>query len=319
MVENHQGDQGAMAAVAVRIPHELPSIYRWVSNNLLGAPSIFDQGYLDELKETGILFSGGDLERRYRVEAARRGERVCYLNLDHPTIPHWLWMNEVMFTDFGVRAPFTDFQQRLLNRASVAPSQLHPNAWSSNRCFELVGFDIAPVTYQGLNADQKDTTDILIFLFSKNNLSSKYLLGNLEETRKTIVEMAGNNVSLARLRNLLHSTPTRAVPTASGPSSVGRAVSPPIIPTTGTRVLPQGESSSEARRISEQLVDISSPIQEEEPLPAPTSPGKCAAKDILIVSKWSRLSKGVSREFSAMDRSFDASGFIGASLLGPRA
>ncbi|MED6117587.1 hypothetical protein PIB30_111358, partial [Stylosanthes scabra] len=45
-----------------------------------------------------------------------------------------------MFTDFGVRVPFTDFQQRLLNRASVAPSQLHPNAWASIRCFELKGY-----------------------------------------------------------------------------------------------------------------------------------------------------------------------------------
>ncbi|MED6183594.1 hypothetical protein PIB30_039174 [Stylosanthes scabra] len=190
------------------MPHELPFIYRWVSNDVLGAPSILDQGYLDELNETGILFGGGDLEWRYRVEAARRGERVCYLNLDHPTVPHWLWVNEVMFTDFGVPVPFTDFQQRHLNRASVAPSQLHPNACSSIRCFELVteilqlpqdsesnqaDFDIAPVTYKGLNADHKDTVDILTFLISKNNLSSKSLL----------VEMAGNDVTLAQLRNLL--------------------------------------------------------------------------------------------------------------------
>ncbi|MED6213993.1 hypothetical protein PIB30_098769 [Stylosanthes scabra] len=120
------------------ILHELPSIYRWVANDVLGAPSILDQRYLDELKGTGILFGRGGLEQRYRVEAAHRGERVCYLNLDHPTVPHWLWVNEVMFTDFGVRVPFTEFQQRLLNRASVAPSQLHPNAWASIRCFELV-------------------------------------------------------------------------------------------------------------------------------------------------------------------------------------
>ncbi|MED6162500.1 hypothetical protein PIB30_071043, partial [Stylosanthes scabra] len=43
-----------------------------------------------------------------------------------------------MFTEFGIRIPFSDFQQRLLNRASVAPSQLHSNSWSSIRCFELV-------------------------------------------------------------------------------------------------------------------------------------------------------------------------------------
>ncbi|MED6226547.1 hypothetical protein PIB30_104827, partial [Stylosanthes scabra] len=138
MAENHPGDREAMTASAVQIPHELPSIYQWVANDALGAPSILAQRYLDELKATGISFGGGGLEQRYRVEAARRGERVCYLNLDHSTVPHWLWVNEVMFTDFGVRVPFTDFQQRLLNRASVAPSQLHPNAWASIRCFELV-------------------------------------------------------------------------------------------------------------------------------------------------------------------------------------
>ncbi|MED6173544.1 hypothetical protein PIB30_060490, partial [Stylosanthes scabra] len=111
MAENRPEDRDATAA-AGRILHELPSIYRWVSNDVLGAPTILDQRYLDELKATGVLFGGGGLEQRYRVEAARRGERVCYLNLDHPTVPHWLWVNEVMFTDFGVRVPFTDFQQR---------------------------------------------------------------------------------------------------------------------------------------------------------------------------------------------------------------
>ncbi|MED6214622.1 hypothetical protein PIB30_104904, partial [Stylosanthes scabra] len=273
MAENRPEDRDATAA-AGRIPHELPSIYRWVSNDVLGAPTILDQRYLDELKATGVLFGGGGLEQRYRVEAARRGERVCYLNLDHPTVPHWLWVNEVMFSDFGVRVPFTDFQQRLLNRASVALSQLHPNAWSSIRCFELVteflqlpqepevflclfkfyssntsgrtkkgymsvrptkkrkiftlyedsfhdfkgryfkifavgnhrpfwlslegdglfppywsdqaGFDIAPVKYDGLNADKRDTADILTFLFSNNNLSSKSLLNSPEESRKAI-------------------------------------------------------------------------------------------------------------------------------------
>ncbi|MED6202901.1 hypothetical protein PIB30_110246, partial [Stylosanthes scabra] len=140
MAENQPENQEVVvpAAGAVQIPRELPFIYRWVSNDVLGTPLSLDQQYLDELKLTGVLFGGGDLERRYRVEAARRGERVCFMNLDHPTVPHWLWVNEVMFTEFGIRIPFSDFQQRLLNRASVAPSQLHPNSWSSIRCFELV-------------------------------------------------------------------------------------------------------------------------------------------------------------------------------------
>ncbi|MED6129576.1 hypothetical protein PIB30_109241, partial [Stylosanthes scabra] len=136
--------------------------------------------YLDELKATGVLFGGGGLEQRYWVEAARRGERVCYLNLDHPTVPHWLWVNEVMFTDFGVRVPFTDFQQRLLNRASVAPSQLHPNAWSSIRCFELVT--------EFLQLPQEPEVFLCLFKFYSSNTSGRtkkgYMSVRLTKNRK---------------------------------------------------------------------------------------------------------------------------------------
>ncbi|MED6194394.1 hypothetical protein PIB30_028147 [Stylosanthes scabra] len=138
MAENPEGGQEAVAVEAVQQPRELSTLYRWVAPDVLGAPSILSQEYLDELKGTGVIFGGGDLERRYRVEAARRGEWVCYMNLDHPSRPHWLWVNEVVFTEFDIRVPFTDFQQCLLNRACVAPSLLHPNVWASIRCFELV-------------------------------------------------------------------------------------------------------------------------------------------------------------------------------------
>ncbi|MED6200438.1 hypothetical protein PIB30_085069, partial [Stylosanthes scabra] len=70
MDENRPGNREVAAASAVQIPHELPSIYRWVANDVLGALSILDQRYLDELKATRILFGGGGLEQRYRVEAA---------------------------------------------------------------------------------------------------------------------------------------------------------------------------------------------------------------------------------------------------------
>ncbi|MED6188128.1 hypothetical protein PIB30_083085 [Stylosanthes scabra] len=121
MAENQPEIQEVAVRVveAAQMLHELPTIYCWVTGDVLGAPPILSQGYLDELKLSGVIFEGGDLERRYRVEAARPGDRV-------------------MFTEFGVRVPFSDFQQRLLNWDFVAPSQLHPNAWSAIRCFELV-------------------------------------------------------------------------------------------------------------------------------------------------------------------------------------
>ncbi|MED6112336.1 hypothetical protein PIB30_060771 [Stylosanthes scabra] len=305
-----------------------------------------------------------------------------------------------MFTEFGFRIPFSIFQQRLLNRASVAPSQLHPNAWSSIRCFELVteflelpqdpevflylfklyssnnlgkmkkgymsvrpgkhkkifvlyedcfhdfkgryfkvfpvgdhrpfwlslegdglfppycsdqtGFDVVLVTYQRLNADQHDTADILVQLSSKNNLVPKSILSNPGEARKAIVEMAGNDLTLSRLRNLLRPSQAGtalqagAAPATSGPSSLGRALTPPMIPTPGNRATPERGSSNEVGREQDQLVDVSF----SEKSPASEGP---------VGTKRPRVSEGGSREFSAMDHSFDASGFIAANLLGSRA
>ncbi|MED6124086.1 hypothetical protein PIB30_055796 [Stylosanthes scabra] len=368
MAENPEGNPEAAAATAGQFPHELSSLYMWVSPDVLGAPSTLNQAYLDELKATEIIFGGGDLERRYKVEAAHRGERVCFMNLQHPTTPHWLWVNEVMFTEFGVRVPFTDFQQRLLNRSCIAPLQLHPNAWATIRCFELVTewlelpqepevfitlftfyssntsgktkkgymsvrpakgrkifglfedsfhdfkgryfkilpmgthrpfwlslegdgrfpsywtdkarFDVAPVTYKGLRAEQKDTVDMLTVLFHNNNLAPKALLGRPEEARRDVVRMAGNDVTLARLRGLIRPPAaggvvgaiSTAVPTRSAPSSSARAATPPVGPTPGAQNTPE-EGSSNGRGINDEAaMDISSPdrnLEQSRPLPSP--------------------------------------------------
>ncbi|MED6220627.1 hypothetical protein PIB30_046588 [Stylosanthes scabra] len=133
------GPDGVVREVeGAQMPHELNPLYSWATRDVLGSPSTFSEDYLRELKESGVICGGGEEERNYRVELPHRGERICELNLEHPRVPHWLWVNEVMFTEFGVRIPFSSFQQRLLQRCLVAPSQFHPNAWSSIRCFELV-------------------------------------------------------------------------------------------------------------------------------------------------------------------------------------
>ncbi|MED6217652.1 hypothetical protein PIB30_019602 [Stylosanthes scabra] len=335
--------------------------------DVLGAPPILSQAYLDELKGTWVIFGGGELERRYKVEAARRGERVCFMNLDHPTKPHWLWVNEVMFTEFGIRVPFTDFQQRLLNRACVAPSQLHPNACASIRCFELVtewlqlpqepevfmclftfysantqgkmkkgymsmrptkyrkifglfedsfhdfkgrffkilpvgthrpfwlslegdgrfrsywtdraGFDVAPVTYKGLRAHQKEIVDVLISLFSKKNLAPKVLLGRPEDARRDVVRMAGNDVTLNRLRGLVcpPAFAGAAVPitpvagyAGSGPSSTARGSTLPVGPTPNVIITPEEGSSNDGGRNVEVNREVASPVREQQ-LSSPSS------------------------------------------------
>ncbi|MED6139730.1 hypothetical protein PIB30_086580 [Stylosanthes scabra] len=239
-----------------------------------------------------------------------------------------------MFTEFGVRVPFSDFQQRLLNRASVAPSQLHPNAWSAIRGFELVidflrlpqdpevflylftlfspntegktkkgymlvrpgkyrkifllyedsfhdfkgrffkifpvgehrpfwlslegqgrfppywsrdtGMDYVPVTYKGLNADQKDTADILVKLFSERNLKPKTILSNPSEAREAIVDMARKEITLERLRRLICPGSSQSVPAVSvpapGPSRT--PVEPQPVPTDDNVVFLKGGSSN---------------------------------------------------------------------------
>ncbi|MED6207188.1 hypothetical protein PIB30_033491 [Stylosanthes scabra] len=128
--------QGGGPGVVVRevegaqIPHELNPLYSWATRDVLGSPSTITEDYLRELKESGVICGGGDEEGHYQVE--------------------------VMFTEFGVRIPFTSLQQRLLQRCFVAPSQFHPNAWSAIWCFELV------TEYLELPQD----SEVFLFLFT---------------------------------------------------------------------------------------------------------------------------------------------------------
>ncbi|MED6221857.1 hypothetical protein PIB30_058756 [Stylosanthes scabra] len=339
-----------------QLPHELDPLYNWVNRDVLGSPSTMTEEYLTELKESGVICGGGEEERLYRVEVPRRGERICGLNLEHPRVPHWLWVNEVMFTEFGVRIPFTSFQQRLLQRCLVAPSQFHPNAWSAIRCFELVTeflelpqdpegryfkifpvgdhppfwltlegdagrfpsywskdarVNYIPVSYKRLNDEQWDTADILLWLFSKQNLSPKALLGNPERSRKSVVKMAGKNKTLANLRRYMMANPQG--PVILGPSG-GQASSS----------VPEGGASSTAGGDANARPKVSSPLREEGPEPQAeimpsSSLGKRVVDEITGAQKKPRTSEGPQCDFCPMDRSFDASAFIENNLLGPRA
>ncbi|MED6190298.1 hypothetical protein PIB30_104507, partial [Stylosanthes scabra] len=70
----------------------------------------------------------------------------------------------------------------------------------------------------------------------------------------------------------------------------------------------------------EQHVEVSSPGEGGIPLPPPPSPKRrCAGVEDASGSKRSRTLEGGSRDFCALDRSFDASGFVESHLLGPKA
>ncbi|MED6184790.1 hypothetical protein PIB30_050890 [Stylosanthes scabra] len=334
MAENQPENQEAVVPVVgvVQIPRELPFIYRWVANDVLGTPSSLDQQYLDELKLTGVLFSGGDLERRYRVEVARRGERVCFMNLDHPTVPHWLWVNEGRYFKIFPVGNHRPFWLSLEGDGRFLPY------WSYQADFEIVS-----ATYQRLNADQRDTADIFVHLFAQNNLNPKFLMNNSDEARKAVgnsfssfrpvsffvfdfvyfsVEMAGNDVTLARLRQLIRPASTKSLPSPSTAVPHGGVCSVPAESVGKTQAEPEDGSSTNVERadVGEQHVEISSPIKEEIPLPPPPSPKRRrSAVEDSSGPKRSRTLEGGSRDFCALDRSFNASGFVESHLLGPKA
>ncbi|MED6185452.1 hypothetical protein PIB30_057210 [Stylosanthes scabra] len=218
-----------------------------------------------------------------------------------------------MFIEFGVRVPFTDFQQRLLNRASVAPSQLHPNAWSSIRSFKLV------TAFLGLPQDP--VVFLCLFTFYLAYIAGKTKKGYMsvrpgknrrifglyedsfhdfkdaglepDEARKLIVDMAGGDATMSRLRWLVRPSPAGFVPTTSGP--------PP------------------ASRAQTVLLVLLARFREEIPPPPPSLKRKRPVVDSFVDPKRTRILEGGSREFFLLDRSFDASGFIEGHLLGPRA
>ncbi|MED6180152.1 hypothetical protein PIB30_007663 [Stylosanthes scabra] len=383
-----------------QMPHEPNPLYSWVNRDVMGSPCTLTEDYLTELKRSGVICGGGEEERLYRVKLPCRRERVCELNLEHPRVPHWLWVNEVMFTEFGVRIPFFDFQQRLLQRCFVAPSQFHPNAWSAIRCFELVtkflelpqdpevflflftvfspnadgkakkgymsvrpgkgrrifslyeesfhdfkgryfkvfpvgdhppfwltlerdasrfpsylskdaGVNYVPVSYRKLNEEQRDTADVLLWLFSKRCLKPKAILGHSDRARKTIVKMAGKNTTLSKLRQVMQANPQ------------GLVVVDPSGGQTSSSI-PEGGGSSNVGGGADVRLEVLSPIWEEGPErqveAVPSSPSRKRANDeTTSAQKRLRTSEGSQRDFCPMDRSFDAFGFIESNFMGPRA
>ncbi|MED6197624.1 hypothetical protein PIB30_058285 [Stylosanthes scabra] len=301
MADNPQGDQGAVVreVEAAQMPHELDPLYWWVTRDVLGSSSVLSQDYLDELRLLGVIFGGRDLERRYRVEVARPREWVCYLNLDYPTVPNWLWVNEAMFTEFGIRVLSLISNSVCPGNAkkgymSVRPSKnrkifgLHEYSFHDFKCrfFKILPVGDHRPFLLSLEGGTS-TADIFALLFLERNLKPKSVIGKPSEAWESIVKMAGNDVTLARLRNLLRPPPIRA-----------------------------GESSSDVGKASDQLVDVSSPNREDDQLPPPR---KRPAGDSFIDVNKLRIFEGDSRKVSTMDRSFNALGFIEASLLGPRA
>ncbi|MED6206992.1 hypothetical protein PIB30_031668 [Stylosanthes scabra] len=351
MADNPDGRPEAVAAEAAQMPRELSTLYRWVSPDVLGTPSILSQAYIDELKGTGVIFGGGDLEWRYKVEAAHRGERAsirCFelviewlqlpqepevfmclfifysANTQGKTKKGYMSVRPTKYRKiFGLfEGSFHDFKGRYFK---ILPVGTHRPFWLSlegdgrfpSYWTDRAGFDVAPVTYKGLRAEQKDTVDVLTTLFAKNNLAPKALLG---------LRMAGNDVTLNCLRGLVRPltsagvivSPTPAVGHGgSGPSSSARVNTPPVGPTPDVIITPKQGSSNDGGRGVGVADDVASTVRIEQQ-PSPPSSNRRSVPVESSAAKRQRTETSAC-EFGPLDRSFDASKFIADRLLGPKA
>ncbi|XP_072085862.1 uncharacterized protein [Arachis hypogaea] len=137
--------------------------YAWVTDDIRSSPNQMDLEELTEFRQAGYLCGGTDEEANYEAIVPLPRERIYELNFHSPRVPDWIWFYKSMFTQVGVRIPFSDFQMALLNRISVCPSQLHPNSWASIRCFEMV------CEYLELPA----SVDVFLFYFNLTNPSKQ--------------------------------------------------------------------------------------------------------------------------------------------------
>ncbi|MED6217468.1 hypothetical protein PIB30_018104 [Stylosanthes scabra] len=99
-----------------------------------------------------------------------------------------------------------------------------------------------------MNEEQRDTADVLLWLFSERVLKAKAVLGNPECARALIVKMAGKNKTLANLRRAMATNPQG--PIILSPSG-GQASSSAL----------EGGSLSNVQAGTESRLEVSSPVR----------------------------------------------------------
>ncbi|MED6131903.1 hypothetical protein PIB30_014349 [Stylosanthes scabra] len=212
---------------------------------------------------------------------------------------------------------FHDFKGRYFK---VFPVGDHPPFWMtlehdarrfSSYWSKDAGLNYTPVLYRTLNDEQRDTTDVLLWLFSKRPLKPKAVLGNPEHAREAIVKMAGRNKTLAQLRRVMQANPQGLIVLSHSGGHTSLSA-------------PEGGSSMNVEEGIGDRVEVSSPIREEGPevvvkVPPVSTTKKRGNDEGTSAQKRPRLSEGSQRDFCPVDRFFDAAGFIESNLLTPGA
>ncbi|MED6192379.1 hypothetical protein PIB30_009457 [Stylosanthes scabra] len=320
-VRGNNPEEGVREVEGAQMPHELNPLYNWATRDVLGSPSTLTEDYLKSLKESGVICGGGEEEEHHRVELPRqRLLQRCFVapSQFHPNA--WSLIRCFELVTEYLELPqdpevflylFIVFSPNAEGKSKKGYMSVRPGKY--RRIFDLYeeSFHDFKGRYFKLNEEQRDTADILLWLFSKRFLKPKAVLGNPERAREAILEMAGGKKTLALLHQAMQANPQ------------GLVVPNPISGQASSSN-PEGGGSSNVGEGAATQLEISSPIQEEGPEQqvevVPSSPSEKHGNDEMTSArKRPRTSDGSQRDLCPIDRSFDASGFIENNFMGPRA
>ncbi|MED6176504.1 hypothetical protein PIB30_088830 [Stylosanthes scabra] len=108
--------------------------YEWVSEAVLGLPSLFtDKESVDQLGLPLLWVRKGQNVKVEFVPCSAL-ERVCH----EGKAADWFFMYICVLAKIGVRFSFTEFECAVLRQLNCAPSQIHPNFWGFIRAFEVL-------------------------------------------------------------------------------------------------------------------------------------------------------------------------------------
>ncbi|MED6155783.1 hypothetical protein PIB30_008367 [Stylosanthes scabra] len=111
----------------VKVPRPLDAaetrLYGWVEEAVLTQPSVVESDSLPEFHRNFPLMEDSGVEGDYVLEAARPSDRVPFRAGEEA--PHFLWVDQELFTRLRMWLPFSDFQRDVMTHCRVAKVCLH--------------------------------------------------------------------------------------------------------------------------------------------------------------------------------------------------
>ncbi|MED6194590.1 hypothetical protein PIB30_029968 [Stylosanthes scabra] len=236
----------------VKVPRPLNKVetrlYGWVEEAVFTQPLVVESHSLPEFRRNFPLTEDSRMEGDYVLEAAGPSDRVPFRAGEGET--HFLWVYKELFTRFGVRLPFSDFQRDVMTRCRVVVNQLHLNGWGFILTFEknpevkdFTVFNLEPLEMAAF----KFLVSLPRGLLKRNKFTCRWILDNSDaEVGKFLDDLLDVKMKKTKLDNLMAMMAPHAILPTGHPSAmaVSAAASAAAAPASAASPTP-AESSSQ--------------------------------------------------------------------------